>query len=143
MQPGKGYSITSNRPNPCPEIPMIFVEHKVAVTPFDKGFRVGSTMEFNGYDKSINNKRLSLLTQGAAQYLQDPIGDKPGQEWCGWRPLTHDGIPCIGQSPTLPNAWIAAGHSMLGTSMAPATGKLLAELLTGNQTHIDSRPYKK
>ncbi|MCY2968397.1 MAG: FAD-dependent oxidoreductase, partial [Planctomycetota bacterium] len=54
IQPGKGYSITMRRPEICPKIPMIFPETRVAVTPFTSGYRLGSTMEFAGYDTTIN-----------------------------------------------------------------------------------------
>ena len=48
IQPGKGYSITMPRPALCPTYPLIFEEHRVAVTPFARGYRLGSTMEFAG-----------------------------------------------------------------------------------------------
>ena len=55
--------------------------------------------------------------------------------------MTPDSLPIIGPSPALPNVWIAAGHNMLGLSMAPATGRLIAELIAGEASHIDSRAY--
>ena len=56
--------------------------------------------------------------------------------------MTYDGKPIIGRSPALHNVVIAAGHNMLGLSMAPATGKLVAELLDGTSApHIDPVPY--
>jgi D-amino-acid dehydrogenase len=64
------------------------------------------------------------------------------EEWFGWRPMTPDGLPLIGSSPALSNVVIAAGHNMLGLSMAPATGRLVAELLDGREPHIDPRPYR-
>ena len=49
--------------------------------------------------------------------------------------MTYDSVPVIDRSPTLENVFIAAGHNMLGLSMAPATGKLVAELVTGPAAH--------
>jgi D-amino-acid dehydrogenase len=63
------------------------------------------------------------------------------EEWYGWRPMTPDGLPVIDRSPSATNVFIAAGHNMLGVSMAPATGKLVAELLAGAVAHIDPAPY--
>ena len=60
----------------------------------------------------------------------------------GWRPMTYDSLPIIDRSPKLPNILIAAGHNMLGVSMSPATGKLVAELLTESLPHIDPTPYR-
>lgn len=141
IQPGKGYSLTMPRPQRCPHVPMIFEEHRVAVTPFRSGYRLGSTMEFAGYDTSLRPERLELLKSAARLYLHEPLADPVQETWYGWRPMTPDSLPIIGPSPALPNVWLAAGHNMLGLSMAPATGRLVAELVGGEQPHIDPRPY--
>jgi D-amino-acid dehydrogenase len=141
IQPGKGYSITLPRPALCPRTPLMFEEHRVAVTPMQSGYRLGSTMEFAGYDATLNRRRLDLLTRGASHYLREPTAEPVLEEWWGWRPMVHDGKPIIGRLPAFDNVLVAAGHGMLGLSMAPATGKLVAELLTGQQPHIDPAPY--
>jgi D-amino-acid dehydrogenase len=141
IQPGKGYSITMPRPAKCPSIPLIFEEHRVAVTPMKSGYRLGSTMEFAGYDTTLNRRRLDLLKEGARHYLQEPYCEPVEEEWYGWRPMTYDGKPIIDRSPALQNVHIAAGHNMLGLSMAPATGKLIAEMLSGHPPHIDPAPF--
>jgi D-amino-acid dehydrogenase len=139
--PGKGYSITTSRPSVCPAYPLIFEEHRVAVTPFASGFRIGSTMEFAGYDDRLNRSRLQLLRDGAAAYLREPVGDTIQEEWWGWRPMVYDGNPVIDFAPVATNVVIAAGHGMLGLSQATGTGKLVAELLNGEKPHIDPSPY--
>jgi D-amino-acid dehydrogenase len=142
IQPGKGYSLTMARPGRCPVFPLLFEEHRVAVTPMRSGYRLGSTMEFAGYDATLNRRRLDLLRQGASHYLHEPFCEPVEEEWYGWRPMTYDGKPIIDRSPRLPNVLIAAGHNMLGLSMAPATGKLVAEILGGDAApHIDPAPY--
>lgn len=142
IQPGKGYSLTMPRPTVCPQIPMIFPETRVAVTPFRSGYRLGSTMEFSGYDTTINRSRLQLLKDGASPYLREPYGESVEEEWYGWRPMTPDSLPIIDRSPALENVRIAAGHNMLGLSMAPATGRLVAEQIGGDAPHIDPTPYR-
>jgi D-amino-acid dehydrogenase len=141
IQPGKGYSLTMPRPVLCPAYPLIFEEHRVAVTPFASGYRLGSTMEFAGYDSSLNRSRLSILTDAAKLYLREPLAEPVQEEWWGWRPMTFDGLPVIDRSPAMPNVLIAAGHNMLGLSMATATGKLVAEMIGGEKAHIDPAPY--
>jgi D-amino-acid dehydrogenase len=141
IQPGKGLSLTMPRPAICPKYPMMFQEHRVGVTPFHDGYRLCSTMEFGGYDETINPRRLALLSEGAKHYLKEPTVEPIAETWYGWRPMTPDSRPIIGRSPALPNVMIAAGHNMLGLSMAPATGKLVSELLTGAQPHINPSPY--
>jgi D-amino-acid dehydrogenase len=142
IQPGKGYSLTMPRPSICPTIPLIFPETRVAVTPFRSGYRLGSTMEFAGYDESINPGRVQLLRDGAEPYLREPECEPIEEEWFGWRPMTWDSLPIIDRSPAYENVIIAAGHNMLGLSMAPATGKLVAELLSGHAPSLDPRPYR-
>ncbi len=141
IQPGKGYSITMGRPKPCPVWPMLFEEHRVAVTVWPSGYRLGSTMEFAGYDATLNRSRLELLREGAKPYLHEPFGEPVVEEWYGWRPMTYDGKPIIDRSPTLSNVMIAAGHNMIGVAASPATGKLVAEMLSNETPHIDVAPF--
>jgi D-amino-acid dehydrogenase len=141
IQPGKGYSLTMPRPRICPRIPLIFPEHRVAVTPMQSGYRLGSVMEFAGYDATISPRRLALLTKGAQPYLQEPTCEPVWEQWTGFRPMTWDSLPIIGRAPVAANVFVAAGHNMLGLSMAPATGRLVAELVTGQPPHLDPSPY--
>lgn len=142
IQPGKGYSLTMPRPSACPVHPIIFPETRVAVTPFQSAYRLGSTMEFSGYDTSLNPARLQLLRDGAAPYLKEPDREPIEETWYGWRPMTWDSLPIIDRSPIMDNVLIAAGHNMLGMSMAPATGKLVAQLLADEPPFLDVKPYR-
>jgi D-amino-acid dehydrogenase len=142
IQPGKGYSLTMPRPAVCPKIPLIFPETRVAVTPFQSGYRLGSTMEFAGYDESLRPERLQLLKDGSTDYLKEPYCEPVLESWYGWRPMTFDSLPIIDRSPKFDNVYIAAGHNMLGLSMATATGKLIAELAAGRSPHVDPSPYR-
>jgi D-amino-acid dehydrogenase len=141
IQPGKGYSITMARPGRCPKTPLIFEEDRVAVTPMQSGYRIGSTMEFAGYDARLDEGRLHLLLRTARRYLHEPTAEPVTERWWGWRPMVADGKPIIGFAPGLDNVLIAAGHGMLGLATAPATGKLVTELLTGAVPHVDPAPY--
>lgn len=142
IEPGKGYSITTPRPEQCPRVPMIFPEHRVAVTPLRDAYRLGSIMEFVGWNDEISEQRLRLLTDGASKYLHTPVGSQVDERWYGWRPMTPDSVPIIGKCPGWTNVWLATGHNMLGLSMAPATGKLIAELLSGQTPHVPAEPYR-
>ncbi|MCA9264200.1 MAG: FAD-dependent oxidoreductase [Planctomycetales bacterium] len=142
IQPGKGYSITMARPQPCPTYPLLCPEHRLAVTPMQSGYRLGSTMEFSGYDSTLNKQRIAALREAARHYLLEPVAEPVEEEWYGWRPMTTDGLPIIDRSRNFANVWVVAGHNMLGLSMAPATGRLVAELIDGRETHIDPRPYR-
>lgn len=141
IQPGKGYSVTMKRPEICPQYPMLFPEHRVGMTPFDDAYRLGSMMEFVGFDQSIPDKRIQQLKRSAEPYLKQPWTEEIFGTWYGWRPMTWDSLPVIGQAPGLDNVFLATGHNMLGLSLAPSTGRLLAEIVTNKKTHIDPAPY--
>ncbi|QDU88775.1 D-amino acid dehydrogenase small subunit [Pirellulimonas nuda] len=142
IQPGKGYSLTMPTPAGAPRLPMIFEEHHVAVTPFRDGLRIGSTMEFAGYDRGINQKRLALLLKSAREHLAAPPPDQFDEVWSGWRPMVYDGLPCIDRAPRAANVVVAAGNGMIGLASAPATGKLAAEIVAGLAPHVPAAPYR-
>jgi D-amino-acid dehydrogenase len=142
IQPGKGYSITMRRPSVCPRVPMILEECHVGITPLDTAYRIGSTMEFTGYDASLDQRRLAYLRRGAAEYLRESTAEPVEEEWCGSRPMTPDGIPYIDRSPRFDNVWLAAGHSMLGISMGTGTGRFVAELVSGRPPHLDPAAHR-
>ncbi len=141
IEPGKGYSVTMTRPDPSPTYPMLFPEHKVGMTPFENGYRLGSMMEFAGFDATIPRHRIAQLRESARPYLVTPFTNETQQTWYGWRPMTWDSLPIIGAVPSCMNAYLATGHNMLGLSLAPATGKLIAEMLCETPTHIDAAAF--
>jgi len=141
VQPGKGYSVTMSRPESCPTHPILFPEHKVGFSVFGGGIRLGSMMEFAGYDESIPPRRIRQLRESARPYLTASVDGEAQESWFGWRPMTWDSLPIIGGLPKHENAFLATGHNMLGLSLAPATGKLIAEMATGEKTHIDAMPF--
>ncbi|NUS39800.1 MAG: FAD-dependent oxidoreductase [Lysobacter sp.] len=141
MQPGKGYSITYDRPALAPRRPLVLHERSVCVTTWGSGYRLGSTMEFSGHDTRLNRRRLGALERGAREYLREPVGPTVREEWFGWRPMSWDDMPILGAVPGQPHLWIATGHGMLGVSMSPATAQLLCDLITGRASSLDPAPY--
>ena len=141
MQPGKGYSITYSAPSLVPRRPIVLRERSVCVTAWGSGYRLGSTMEFSGYDEGLNERRLAALERGAAEYLHQPVGPEVREKWYGWRPMSIDDVPLIGRVPGRDGLWIATGHGMMGVSMSAATGQLIADLISGNAPAVDPAPY--
>ena len=141
IQPGKGYSVTMQRPENSPTHPVLFPEHKVGVSPFENGFRLGSMMEFAGFDTTIPASRIQQLRDSARPYLVASVDGEAKITWYGWRPMTWDSLPVIGPTPNFQNAYLATGHNMLGLSLAPATGRLVTEMITGESLQIDAEPY--
>jgi len=136
-----GYSLTYSRPARVPRHAMVLREAAVCVTTWGSGFRLGSTMEFSGYDEGLNRIRLDALRRAAADSLHEPVGPELQEEWWGWRPMSMDEIPIIGPSTRWSNLSLATAHGMLGISMSAATGELIAAQLTGAATAIDATPY--
>lgn len=141
IQPGKGYSVTLERPDLAPSYPMLFPEVKVGVSPFDDLLRLGSMMEFVGYDSSIPAQRIAQLRNSARPFLRASVDGAAKEAWYGWRPMTWDSLPIIGPVPELNNTYLATGHNMLGMSLASSTGKLIAEMLSGDVPHLDPTPF--
>jgi D-amino-acid dehydrogenase len=141
IQPGKGYSITMERPAICPQIPCILSEAKVVATPWSSGYRLGGTLEFSGYNTRVVPSRLENLKRAAREYLKMPLGEPLLEEWVGLRPMVHDDLPIIDRVPGKRNLFVATGHGMLGISLAPATGKLVSEMICNRPTHIDAAPF--
>jgi len=139
MQAGKGYSLTLERPRELPQICSILTEARVAVTPMGSSLRVGGTMEIAGNDTSINPRRVSGIIKAMPAYfpefrVEDFTGLKP---WVGLRPCSPDGLPFLGRSANHENLIIATGHAMMGLSLGPVSGRLVSEIVSGEQSEID------
>jgi D-amino-acid dehydrogenase len=141
LQPGKGYSITVAAPAAFPSMPMILVEARVSVTPFPGSLRFAGTMELVGLDESINRRRVRAILRAVPEYLEVDTGqgETAATLWGGLRPCSPDGLPYIGAFPGTTNLIAATGHAMIGISLAPITGKLVSEILSGTQPSIDIR----
>jgi len=81
---------------------------------------------------------LRLLTLILTSIHTSPIEE----EWYDWRPMTWDGKPIIDRSPAFENVWIAAGHNMLGISMATGTGHMIDSMIRGEERHLDASHFR-
>jgi glycine oxidase len=103
---------------------------------------VGSTVENEGFDKSVTADAREALLAFAAGLLGDEVTEQVETHWSGLRPSSADGIPYIGAHPTLPGLWINTGHYRNGLVMAPASAELLADLIEGKAAQVDASPYR-
>ena len=138
LQPGKGYSLTTNEASVSPTIPSILCEAKVAVTPMDGDLRIGGTMEIGNHSAKINSLRIRGITESLPRYYPSLANIKwqTSIPWQGYRPCTPDGLPYLGRFQKISNLVIATGHAMMGMSMGPATGLLVSEILAEKKTSI-------
>ena len=107
---------------------------RLAVTPFARGLRVAGTMELSGNNDVLRASRARAIARGTAQYFGgwddlepgSPAGPEPEELWVGRRPLTPDGLPILDRVNPFENLFVATGHSMLGVTLAPASGQAMA-----------------
>jgi D-amino-acid dehydrogenase len=146
MQAGKGYSVTyEQNQGKKLNIPSILLEARVAITPMsDNLIRFGGTMEIGGLNDQINMNRVRGIIKAVPNYFPDYQIDIPQKEqiWHGLRPCSPDGLPYIGRTNKYKNLVIASGHAMMGLSLAPATGKLVQEIIDNQKNSIEIDLYK-
>ena len=142
IQAGKGYSLNEEKPTGI-SMPAILMEAKVAVTPMQGFTRFSGTMEIAGVNHKIRKNRVNAIAAAAeAVYGGLKISDSTKAEvQCGLRPLSPDGLPFVGKTNKYANLSLASGHSMMGWSLGPVTGKLIAELLSEKKTSLDLSPF--
>ena len=145
---GKGYSFL-RRLRSLPRRPIHLGDIKVAVTPFARGLRVAGTMELSGNNETLRRSRAEAIARGTAQYFDgwDELepgsnGREPEELWVGRRPLTPDGLPILDRVHPFENLFIATGHSMLGVTLAPASGKALAGYVLSGQRPELLEPFR-
>lgn len=146
MQAGKGYSVTyEQNEGKKLNIPSILLEARVAITPMSNNLiRFGGTMEIGGLNDQINMNRVRGIIKAVPNYFPDYQIDIPQKEqiWHGLRPCSPDGLPYIGRTNKYKNLVIASGHAMMGLSLAPATGKLVQEIIDNQKNSIEIDLYK-
>ena len=76
------------------------------------------------------------MQDSARPYLKEPTGPSVEQTWYGWRPMTWDSLPIIGRLPAVDNGLVATGHNMLGLTLSPVTGKIIADLVAERDTDL-------
>ncbi len=101
----------------------------------------GSTLEFTGFDKSTTTSAREALREVAEMLAPWLRGNEPVAHWAGLRPGSPNGIPYIGRVPELENLWVNAGQFRNGLVLAPASSRLLAELIGARAPCVDPAPY--
>lgn len=144
LQGGKGYSFMADGRAYSIRIPAILLEARATATPMGGNLRFAGTMEITGTDLSVNMNRVRGIVQAIGQYYPEINPSIPSAEtvWRGLRPCSPDGLPYIGRVGHFENLTLATGHGMMGLSLGPATGKLVADLLTDAALPMDASPFR-
>ena len=121
--------------------PIIDVQHGYALTPMVKGIRLTTGAEFALRDAPPTPVQLGRVEPLAREIF--PLGARAEAEpWLGRRPCLPDMLPMIGRAPKHDGLWLNFGHHHLGFTMGPVTGRLLAEMMTGEAPFTDPEPYR-
>ena len=119
---------------------LVFGGHGFVVTPLATGVRIGGAVELGGLQLPPNFARADAMLNKAAMFMPG-LKTAGGKQWMGFRPSLPDSLPAIGRSRPSPHIVYAFGHGHLGLTQSAATGKLVAELVTGAPPSIDITPF--
>ncbi|HVG42687.1 MAG TPA: FAD-dependent oxidoreductase [Chitinophagaceae bacterium] len=139
LMPGKGYTITYDKPQKKLNLPAILCEARVAITPMNGYMRYGGTMEIAPINNKINLNRVEGIVESIPKYFPDIKLDMPEEKniWYGFRPCSPDGLPYLGYTSKVKNLIVAGGHAMMGLSLGPASGKIVADLANRKKPEVE------
>jgi D-amino-acid dehydrogenase len=142
MLPGRGYSLTAPQPGPPLRHCALLAEARVAVTPLDGALRIAGGLELGAREQDpVCKPRLDAIRCAPTRYYTgfEPAQFAAHRPWTGLRPCPPDGLPYIGRSRAGENLCVASGHAMMGLSLAPITGEIVARLLAAEVPGFDIR----
>ncbi len=142
IQPARGYSMTMSATKTMPSHALILGERRVAVSPMGGVLRFTGRLEVGNYSMEPNPVWLQRIENSAREYLRLDEKLDVKETWAGLRPTTPDGMPIIGRSLKHSNLILATGHAMLGLSLGPGTGQVVAELVNGQQPAFSLSPMR-
>jgi D-amino-acid dehydrogenase len=120
--------------------PVLDAENGYCLAPMEQGIRITTGVEFAARDAAPTPVQFDLVLPAARELfaLGEPVEAQP---WLGARPCFADSRPVIGRAPRVSGLWLAGGHAHWGLTLGPATGRLLAQMMTGATPFCDPRPY--
>ncbi|MBH3438851.1 glycine oxidase ThiO [Pseudomonas luteola] len=120
---------------------MIMAKGRYAIPRKDGHILIGSTLEHAGFDKAPTDEALRSLKASAVELLPALASAEVVNHWAGLRPGSPNGVPFIGPAPHMKGLWLNCGHYRNGLVLAPASCRLLTDLMTGQRPIIDPAPY--
>jgi D-amino-acid dehydrogenase len=120
--------------------PVLDADNGYVMAPMEQGIRVTTGAEFADRDAAPTPVQFKRVLPAARELfaLGEPVEAEP---WLGARPCFPDSRPVISRVPRQRGLWLACGHGHWGLTLGPATGRLLAEMMTGATPFCDPRPY--
>lgn len=139
LESERGYHIVFKDASGGPQRPFMIASGKFVATPMEQGVRCAGIVEFGGLNAGPSKAPLALLRRQVKGAFPNLHADEE-IEWLGHRPAPSDSLPLIGQVGQS-RVFTAFGHHHIGLTGGPKTGRLVAGLITGQQTNTDLRPY--
>lgn len=140
LETERGYNTTLPPDSFDLRIQITLPGHGFVISPLSSGIRVGGAVELGGLSLPPNFARADAMLKKAKMFLPD-LKTEGGTQWMGFRPSMPDSLPVIGPSRRSPHVVYAFGHGHLGLTQSAATGKLVAELVTGAASSLDLTPF--
>lgn len=139
VYPVKGYSITvSIEDADCAPVSTIMDEtYKVAVTRLGDRIRAAGTAELGGFDLTLRESRRRTVAHVVSDLFPTGGNVDTAEFWAGLRPMTPDGTPLVGETP-IDNLYLNTGHGTLGWTMSCGSGRLLADIMSGQTPQIST-----
>jgi len=140
LEPERGYHLVFRDPGVSLNHSVMEVGAKFVASSMEMGLRSAGTAEFAGLDAAPDYRRARIF-KSLTKRMMPGLNTENTTEWMGVRPSLPDSLPCIGEIPGLPGLFAAFGHSHYGLSMAPMTGRVVADLVSGTSPNLDLAPY--
>jgi len=137
----RGYHSQIRKPGVELKHPVMSLSRHFVMTPLEDGLRVAGTAEFAALDAKPDYRRARVLLELAGHYL-DGLKTDEVTEWMGQRPAMPDSLPVISVSPRHANAFYAFGHGHYGITQGPTTGRIIADLVTGEKPQLDISAFR-
>jgi len=123
-------------------VPVYVYESRVVATALPGRLRLTGVLALSGLDLSLDERRLSAIERVGTRHVSGFAGRRRLEAWSGLRPCSPDGLPIIGRAPGYDDVVVATGHGMLGFTLAPVTGRIVAQLVTGAEPQLDLTPFE-
>jgi glycine oxidase len=120
---------------------VVYGGHGYVVPRADGRTLIGATVERVGFDAAFTDEGVAAVRAMGGAIAPSLADARMLNAWAGLRPMTPDGLPVIGHDPARPALVYACGHSRNGVLLAPITGDVVADLVTGTTPRLDLAPF--
>ena len=141
VQGGKGYHVDLAPAETDPSVPVYLQEARVIAVPYANRLRLAGTLQLTGLSMRMDQARVRATLGSGIRTLRGIDAGRVTEVWRGIRPCTPDGLPILGRSERLKNVVFATGHAMKGLHLAPETGRVVSQVVVGEEPTRDLVPF--